>query len=438
MLTSKFRSLLEEFHRKKWFPETYPDPYGEFGDYISEGMISDLFLAWQKEKRGSYLDVARYILQLLPEIQFRDVFLEYRKALLDPLSENVLPEFAFYWIRNSGEESGSRIWNELQKWSDRWESVFFEWMRSILRLESNHGNFEQTYKERLRLPEPGEDLLRGSRELFEWQLLTMTKARNYEELLRFFELEPWSNAAQWNHLPALGKSVAEACGIPQLPTTQASQNPALQYLFPVAPPSRILLEHGRATGPVDAMRFLIELGKGFFYGGMNPDLPAEERICGDPSLPWFWGFTFASLLADPEGVKTFIGLKAETMPEHTGLVLESWTRQELFMAIYRSRSATDLEHVQDRYEALWKLSFPVEPPSFLCLYDLCRSTDSIFRWAAFMRSQTVIKYLRSKYGRRWFMERKWTQRAREYWWEGYRLTTSDILNDLQIPLEVKG
>ena len=157
MLTSQFRALLEEFHRKRWFPEKYPDPYGEFVDYVSEGMISDLRAAWQKERRGSYLDAARYILQLLPEIQFRDIYSEYRKALLDPLSENILPEFAFYWIRNSPEERASQLWKQFQNWSDKWETVLFDWVKSTLRLESNHADFHKTYTEKLQLPAPSED-----------------------------------------------------------------------------------------------------------------------------------------------------------------------------------------------------------------------------------------------------------------------------------------
>ncbi len=432
MLTPKFRDLFEQYHRKKWFPEKYPEPFGEFIDYVSEGMVSDLMAAWEQEKRSAYLDVARSLMQLLPAFQFREIWNDYRKSFSENLSGAVLPEFAFFFIRNSSDERSREIWNEFQDWNEKWEPVLSDWAHSLIEFEAAHSSFQTIYAERLQIETPKENQLQGTRDLFAWQFQSKTHAKDYRELLRYFRLESWRAVADWNDLPALAKSIANICGIDKLPVLQQGEIPAIQFLFPIAPPARVVLEHGSAYGPVDAMRFLLEFGKGCFYAGINPELPVEERICGDPSLPWFWGYLFASLLADAAGAKTFLGLKAEGMAEDTSYVLECWYRHEVALSIYQNRARADWKNVQDHYRSSWELAYPLEPPRFLAAYELCHSTESVFRSNALLRSQNVRKHLQSRYGFDWFRSRKWMDRVRDYCWEGFRITTADILRDLQI------
>ena len=431
MITPRFRAALETYHRKKWFPQEYPDPFGEFIDYISEGMISDLMAAWEREKRGAFLDVAHYILRILPEIQYRELFSDYIKAMSRRVQGDVLPEFNFYWIRNLNEGESQQIWNSLQKWNNQWESALSDWISALLQFKTEHSEILSAYSERLGLSIAEEEQLRSSREWFAWQFQNKTNANDYFELQRYFKLDRWKNAADWKDLPALGKSVREICSFPTFPSLKNAENPAMQLVFPILPPRRVTINYGVATGPYDAVRFLLELGKGVFYASMNPDLAAEERICGDPSLPWFWGYLYASLLADPEGVKVFLA-SAESIREEMAFILQCWYRQELFLSLYHQHSATDWKNVQDHYANAWEITYPLPTPAFLSLFDLSRSGDSIFRWNALMRSQQVLRHLQLKYGRKWFSNRKWIQRARDYWWEGFRFTMQDILSDLQI------
>ena len=431
MITQKLRELLEDFHRKKWFIEKYPDPYGEFIDSVTDEMIRSLVSAFEKDKRGSNLDVAYYIFRLLPEIQFRDHHRDYQNAFAKPFHENVLPEFGLYWVRNAEEERSLILWNEFEKWNQKWSHVLHEKARSVLATEKKHEAFLQIYGEQLRVLQSDESELRGTRDFFEWELNAKTKARSYYQLLRYFDLQRWKSSAPWIALPRLAKSIEETCGLPHSVPFQQSINDAIQNLFPVAPPQRVSLEYGRATGPYDALRFLVELGKGHFYAGMNAQNQAEERLCGDPALPWFWGYLFASLIIEPEGVRTFIGPNAESLAEDTQLILQFWSRQEQMLSLYRNRVGSDLSNAQDHFAALWELAFPLEPPLFLSLYDLCRSDESLYRFHALRSSQKLIKHLRDRHGYRWFANRKWTQRMREYWWEGFRLSTKDVLADQQ-------
>jgi hypothetical protein len=274
-----------------------------------------------------------------------------------------------------------------------------------------------------------ENHLRGTRELFGWQMQQQAHAKNYLEMLRHFNFPRWKNVADWADIPSLARSVVETCGIAKSPKLQPSEEPAAQIVFPILPPSRVTVEYGRSFGPADALRFLIELGKAFFYEGMNPDLKAEERICGDPSLPWFWGHVFGSLLAEAAGIKHFIGLQAEGLDSDSALISESWSRHEMALALYRYDAMQDLKNIQDHFAGRWELAFGYEPPRFLYLFDLSRSTESFFKAIAATRAKEAIQIFRTKYGTKWFTSVQWSKRVRDYWWEGFRLTLEDLVKD---------
>jgi hypothetical protein len=435
MLTEKFRKALEDYHRKKWFPENYPDPFGEFIDYVSEGMINDLLESWKEKKKGSLLDAAHYLFRILPQIRYSEIFHDYRKALSERLVIDLLPEFAFFHLRILPTEESSALWATFRHWNDKWETVLSEWCRSLIQFEEEHSEFTKTFQERLQIDASVElsvmeKYLRDTRELFAWQIQSQSQAKTLPDLLRYLRFQRWDNVADWNHLSALAKSVTEAFGFSKIPKLRSSSNSAAQFLFPIAPPVRVSLEYGSAFGPVDALRFLQEFGKGVFYSGMNPDLEIEERICGDPALPWFWGSIFASILTDSAGVKNFIGLGAEGLERDMEFVMEFWQRQEMALSIFRSKASGDWKNLQDHFASLWEIAFSMDPPRFLCLFDLSRSTDSIYKALAMSRSRDAIHILRTKYGNKWFSSPKWSKRMRDYFWEAYRLTMSDVIKDL--------
>jgi hypothetical protein len=435
MLTEKFRRALEEYQRKKWFPEKYHDPFGEFIDYVSEGMINDLLEAWKQKQQRSFLDAAHYLFRILPQIRYSEIFHDYRRALSQPLTNEILPEFVFFYLRIFSTEQSAGLWTSFRNWNDKWESVLSEWSGALLQFEQEHSEFLKTFHERLRIDplvelSSIEKYLRDTQELFAWQVESQSHAKTLRDLLCYFRFQRWEKTADWNHFSALAKSVAEAFGISKLPKLRSSMNAAAQFLFPIWPPARVHLEYGSAYGPVDALRFLQEFGKGVFYSGMNPDLEIEERVCGDPALPWFWGSIFASIFTDSAGVKNFIGLTAEGLDRDMEFVMEFWLRQEIALSIFRSKASTDWRNLQDHFAALWDIAFTMEPPRILCLYDLSRSAESLYKATAMSRSRDAIQILRTKYGNKWFSSPKWTNRMRDYFWEGYRMTMQDVMKDL--------
>jgi hypothetical protein len=436
MLTEKFRKALEEYHRKKWFPDAYPDPFGEFIDYISEGMISDLMNSWKQNKTGSQLDSAYYIIRILPQIEHRELLKDYRAAFSKHVSSlKILPEFAPYYARTLNEEQSRDFWDDFRNWNEQWETVLSDWNSALLSSQNQHAGFFNLFDERLgfaSVPEFNaiENHLRDTRELFAWQMQQQIRATNYREMLRQFDFPRWKSVADWSDLPSLAKSVAEACGFIRIPTPQSSEEPAAQFVFSVAPPTRVILQYGRASGPLDALRFLAEYGKGLFYKGINPDLKSEERICGDPSLPYFWGHVLTSLLTETAGIKHFIGLQAQGLESDTSIIMETENRHEAALALYRNDAMNNRKNIQNHYLARWDLAFGFEPPRFLYLFDLSRSMESFYKAFAANRAKEAVQVFRTKYGSKWFTSTQWSKRVRDYWWEGFRLTTKQVLRDI--------
>ncbi len=437
MLTTKFRALLEEHHRKKWFPQKYPDVYGGFIDYISEGMIQDLLDDWKKKSNPDSLFVAHYIFEIFPSIQFHDLFVENRNAYSEHLaSEKVMPAYLFYYLRSLSEEQSRELWLNCKEWSGKWKTPMYDWLDAEIRWQKKFEELESLHdqvigfqrEEELRSLERS---LQVSKEFFDWMLKKSTNASALPEILQHFRLKAADEIADWNDFPGVARSILSSGGIKRAPHLRKSENEeGMQLLFPVDPPRRLVLEFGKAAGVWDAVRFTFELGKAAFYAGMNPALSIESRICGDPSLPLFWGYLYSRILTRPAGLGRLIGYQAEQLAENVSLFFQFWIRYDAVLAVYRARTGTDLKTSKDLYVACFEKAFLIEPPDFLYLYDLERSNESLLRVIACRSALAAEERLRSLYGSHWFESEKCMARIREYWRHGFQSTLKEILEDL--------
>src|SRR5262245_54655274 len=88
--------LYSDYHRKKWFPDKYPDPMGELVDYINEAAIRDLF---QKQNPGM-LQIAFELVSLLPKHKFPDLHRDFTQAYQESLTPaGCRPEFCYFYLR---------------------------------------------------------------------------------------------------------------------------------------------------------------------------------------------------------------------------------------------------------------------------------------------------------------------------------------------------
>lgn len=437
MITTKFRTLLEEYHRKQWFPEKHPDFHGEFFDYISGGMIQDLLEEWKKTKNPSLIFIGYYIFRLLPPNQFRDLFLENKRAYSETISEQkVSPAFLFYYLRTLPPESSRDLWQAAKEWCVKWKSEIEDWLATELRIDRSFHELHQAQEQVICLEfskeiEHLDQALRISRDLFDWNLKKKTQETTIPGVLQYFRLKPFDDIADWSDFPALSKSISSTCGIKNSPRLRKSESEnAIQLLFPIEPPQRLVLEYGKAAGVWEDVRFAFEFGKGAFYAGMNPSLSIEHRICGDPCLPLFWGYLFSNILARSTGLHSLVNPRAEGAAEDVHLFLQFWVRYDAALAIYHSRVEPELKESKDLYIACFENAFTLNPPDFLYLYDLARSNESLFRVIAYRGALAAEERMRSLYGSSWFASEKCSAKMREYWMHGFQTTMNGILEDL--------
>lgn len=438
------RTALEKYHRKKWFPQTEPDPLDEWADYATEETISDLVATWERSRERSLMSIAYYIDSTIPLIKHKTLVADYRKAYSDPLGDSkILPQFAFYFLRSEPPDRAREVWSSWRNWSNRWEKVLADWLNVSLQHAKRWEDLRMKFLEALGtdtglFEDKLENYLQESRELFLWQLQRETFAQTLPELLQHFRLWQSDSAADWNDFPALAKNVSHTGSVPNVPALHKStQNEALQFLFPIFPPKKVILEYGVAAGPVDAMRFLFEFTKGWFYSGMNENLAIENRIAGDPALPFFWGYLYSCALSTKAGLNRYVNPGAEDVASPLRLWMHFWYRYDAALAIYRARmEKSSFSETQERYVAAFKSAFSIEVPDFLSLYDLERAENAFFRVYANSMALAVEERLRSAYGNQWFTSETCTRKFRDYWREGYRLSLKDVLDDLDVPAKI--
>jgi len=437
MLTTKFRSLLEEHHRKKWFPHKYPDVYGEFIDYVSEGMIQDLLEQGKKDSSTASVFVAYYIYQILPSVHFHDLFKENLNAYSEPVSERkVMPVYLYYYLRSLPEEESNSLWKAFKDWTVKWQTPMTEWLDAEIKFRKHFGELARAHDQTLGLERHQEMMnlergLRVSREFFDWMLKKRTNASTLPALLQYFRFKPSDEIADWNDFGSLAKNFLEFSGIKKHAHLRRNDfEDATQTLFPIDPPRRLIQEFGTTAGIWDSARFLYEFGKGMFYAGMNPGLSVEHRICGDPSLPSFWGYLYSLQLARKEGLNAIVNPRAESLAEDMSLCFQFWIRYEAVLALYNNAVTTDLKDARDHYVSIFSNAFQFEAPSFVYLYDLERAAGSFWRVVAYRGALAVEERFRSLYGSRWFASERCSARIREYWRSGFQTTLKEILEDL--------
>ncbi len=432
MITHKLRLLLEDYHAKRWFPQKYHDPFGELRDWITTERVREFQSEYEKAGKIELLAVAAYLAKLLPEVQYPDLFKEYKRAYGHALLEkSVLPPFTYYYLRALNEEQAHEVWQNLFQWTVQWRSALQDWLCGAIYLERSFEKLSSAHWDRAAEIVEIRNDLKSSREIFEWERKRETSAKSVLEILRFLRLSSCDQLADWRDLPAFAKNVIQTCRIRRKPRLRKSEwNAAVQYTAPIQPPKLVRVEYGEAAGPVDTMRFLFELGQSLFYKGMDPELEIESRICGDPAVPLFWGYIFSGLLTDRSGIQRLIGHRAEDLSRTLDFASKFRDRYDAALAIYRENVDTELKGAQDLYVDSFETAFSFEAPHSLHLLDLDRASDAFYRVVAQRKAILAAERFRELYGREWFTSERLARRIQDYWWQGFRLTLQDILRDL--------
>ena len=410
MITDQFRIQLEEFHERRFFPQKYPDPYQEFIDFINQETVDSLI----EESEA----VAYYIYSIIPVIKFRDQFNSYSRAIQDKHP-------GFFDVRNA--EDSQDVWQKLKDWTTEWNSVLQDWLQEFIA-------HERKWKNLMSPTHNLEQMLRETVDLFSWKLSQRTQAKNLPVLLNHFRLKAAAPLADWNDFPALARSYSELCRIYSTSNLRKSEDPSVMQCFPIRPPDQIQLQYGSAAGPLDVIRFAAELAQSWFYSGMNPELPVENRICGDPQLPLFWGYLYSLPFSTTVGLGKIVHQRTEIFASELRLAIEFFLRYDALLALFRSRVDPSLKEAEDLYVYYFQTALPLQAPSFLYLYDLDRSTNAIFRMLALRGALAVEEKLLTQFGRDWFSSSRLVALFKDYWREGFRLSLEDVLRDLDVSI----
>lgn len=433
----RLQRLLEEYQRKKWFPDRYPDPYGELIDILSVERL--LELAASKDRRA--VNTAYFLSRAVAPIQFPELWRDRIRAA-DSILEGsrVRPDSVFYYIRSLPENASRELWLEFREWCARWRNPLENWVRSLRELASQLEPLRKQFTAILKVdPEARRQSLaeqmKTTRDIFAFQTRELGPPEQLPDLIRSFRWKRWDSVADWNDLRALAKSIAENWGIKTPPKLKKENSTeSMQSLFPIVPPTRVQVRYGKAAGAADVARFLQEFGAGCFYAGMNPELEVQDRICGDPALPAFWGGLFTLPLSTAAGLNRLVGPQAESLAGNFRLLQQFSYRYDCMLAIYNHRVPEDLKESQDHYVDCFESTFSWKAPHFLYLYDLERSSEALFRAIALEAAAVASDQLALRYGRIWFTDAKFQKRIREYWREGFRLTLQETLADLRIEI----
>ena len=106
--------LYSEYHRKKWFPDKYPDPFAELVDYLNESAIHDLVQSSKIEKNRGLLQIAFELSKLLPPRKFPDLYRDCIQVYQESLSPaNCRPEFCYFHLRKLSNEQRTELWSNL-------------------------------------------------------------------------------------------------------------------------------------------------------------------------------------------------------------------------------------------------------------------------------------------------------------------------------------
>ena len=416
--------LYFEYHRKKWFPDKYPDPLAELVDYINESAIHNLIQTSKIEKNRGLLQIACELIKLLPSRKFPDLYRDYNQVYQKSLSPaNCRPEFCYFHLRELSNAQRSELWSNLIDWSRRSQSRMFDWHHARINTEKS---FADVHNEEYEI-QTIETWLASTRDNFELEFLT----KFFPEAISSFRMPEWDETFAWNDFPALARSFMNNCLFQKQPSLRKSSiDDAVQFCFPIYPPEKVIVEYGVAAGPADTLRFIKELVKGCLYTHMNPKLQAEFRFCGDERLIQFWSTLYVLPLMRETGLQIIIGPAAQNLAPQMESFLRFWYRYDAFLAVYRRSAENDFANAEDHFVNNWRSAFHFDVPGSLFLYELDRSAGAVARVAAFDAALLAEEKLRTKFGNAWFASNQWVSKLRSYWWEGFSLNLADVINSM--------
>jgi len=198
------------------------------------------------------------------------------------------------------------------------------------------------------------------------------------------------------------------------------------FCAPVRIPEEIYIVVNLRGGQDDLASLLHEAGHAQHFSWTSPSLMAEDAYWGDRGLSEAFAFLFESLLRDPQWLSTVVGFaESAGLRRHAALLRNQLVRRycaklSFEMLLHAASEPADSAPAYVEKLLAWT-GIRHEPESYL------EDMDEGFYAAEYIRAwifEVLLReHLRSRFGSRWFANRKAGSFLREIWETGqlYRL-----------------
>lgn len=267
----------------------------------------------------------------------------------------------------------------------------------------------------------------------------LSEARRYD-VARLFRASEWDSAFPKERMvPSLEATLAEL-GIDlraqrnvHLDVEERPLKTPRAFCAPIEVPGKVMLVIQPMGGPDDWRALFHEAGHTEHFAHTSPDLPFEARRLGDNAVTEGWAMLLQHLTDDPRWLTRHLDF-----PRPHEWAVEGSTNLLYFVRRYCAKILYELEFhasrdktgLDERYAEILGDALKIEPSATDFLSDI----DPGFYVSSYLRSWAfeaqLRRYLRERFGEKWFASRKAGLLLRELWEQGQALSAEEMLKDV--------
>ncbi len=180
---------------------------------------------------------------------------------------------------------------------------------------------------------------------------------------------------------------------------------------------------------------LHEMGHTQHFAHTSCMLRIEDRAMGDMGLSEVYAFLFQYLLTDPVFVEYYFDIYGEELDyfiKHIMLARLFLVRRYVgkFLYEYYLHKTENLNKAQEKYRENLKKALYIDIPGELALFDLDMEFYSANYLRAWFAEASLSEFLKTKFGKKWFINKKAGDLLKEIWFEGKRWQIEEMLDEV--------
>ncbi len=207
------------------------------------------------------------------------------------------------------------------------------------------------------------------------------------------------------------------------------------FCAPCEIPNKVYLNVLPQGGYRDFETVLHEMGHTQHFAHTSCTLKMEDRYLGDMGLSEVYAFLFQYLLTDPVFVEYYFDIYGED--------LEHFIRSVILSRLYIVRryigkfnfeiwlhKTEDIENAPEIYEKELHKALFIKTFKELYLEDLDLDFYSANYLRAWFAEASLSDFLKTKFGKKWFINKKAGELLKELWFEGKRWQIEEMLSEV--------